>query len=443
MNKKLSKIAAALAAVLALTGCGKENVQVPVMQVSMLSNASQNGEKFAGMVVSENSVQIPKENEKTIKSVKVKVGDAVKENDVLFSYDSDELSLTMDRQNLELEKMKGTASEKQNQLAEVEKKIKGLSGDERLEWELKRLELKADLTQAEYDQQAKEKEISHTKQLLDNVNVLSPINGTVRKIDETNNNAYMVIQQSDAYRVRGTLNELSMNAGIREGTEVTVVSRLDPNQTWKGSVAGIEYNTNVGNSDSSESSGAVMGGMMGDAGNGAPGSTSYPFYVTLEDTTGLLLGQHVYIQIGSGEPVNPDRIVLPSLYLVDISEDLTTAYVLKSSGSGKIDRHQVSLGEYDPNTDCYEIAGGLSADDYIADPSGSQNAQDGLADPHGEEDYQGTPDQMPEMGGEISDGGMENGLNGEPEDSFAQDGIAENDGETMPDMQTNPNGMEG
>ncbi len=443
MNKKVSKIAAALVVALALTGCAKEKAQVPVMQVSMLSSASQNGEKFAGMVVSENAVQIAKEPEKSIKTVHVKVGDAVKTGDVLFSYDSEELTLALDRQNLDLERLKGTVSEKENQIAEVQKKIKSLSGDERLEWDLKRLELQADLTQAQYDQKAKEKEIEYTKQLLENVDVTSSIDGTVRKIDDSNNEAYMVIQQSGSYRVQGTLNELSMNAGIREGTEVTIISRLDPTQTWQGTVSGIDYNSNTGSNGTMESSVGMMGGMMG----GMPGSTSYPFYVTLNDSTGLLLGQHVYVQIGTGETVSPDRIMLPSVYLVDISEDLTTAYVLKSSGSGKVERHQVSLGEYDPNLDCYEIVKGLSADDFIADPSIAENTENAVPDPHSREDYESADLDMEQgMEGEFAEGEMEGEFPegaAEGEGVFEEDGEPENNGESVPDEQGNPDGMEG
>lgn len=443
MNKKVAKIAAALVVALALSGCGKDATQVPVMQVSMLSSASQNGEKFAGMVVSENTVQIPREPEKTIKTVHVKVGDTIKANDVLFSYDSEELRLALDRQNLDLERLKGTAAEKENQIAEVQKKIKSASGDERLEWDLKRLELQTDLTQAQYDQKAKEKEIESTTQLLENVDVRSPIDGSVRKIEDTNNEAYMVIQQSGSYRVQGKLNELSMNAGIREGTEVTIISRLDSTQTWQGTVSGIDYNSNAGSSDTAEASVGMMGGMMGGM-SGMPGSSSYPFYVTLNDSTGLLLGQHVYIQIGTGEEKPVNQITLPSVYLVDISEDMTTAYVLKSTASGKLERHQVSLGEYNPDLDCFEITDGLSAEDFIADPSSTEQMDGVKTDPHSEQDYEAMPPEMEQdMGNGFAEGEMEGEVNGDAEGAIAEEAAPEGDGEVMPEEQVNPDGMEG
>ena len=411
MNRKISSVAAALALALAMTGCAQTGGSVSVMQVSMLSEASMHAEKFAGMVVSENAVQIPRDLQKSVHSISVKVGDEVHTGDLLFSYDSEELSLSLDRQNLDLERLKGTVAEKKRQLAEAEKKVKQTSGNERLEWDLKRMELQADLTQAQYDQTAKEKEIASTKGLLENVEVFSPVDGTVRKIDESSADGYLVIQQAGAYRVQGSLNELSLDAGIREGTEVTVISRVDPDRTWKGMVTGIDYS--AGSSTGGTDSGIIggMGGVMGGPMGGMGGSTRYPFYVQLESTDGLLLGQHVYIQPGSGENAFEGKLMLPSGYLLELSEDQTTAVVLRSGTAGRLERQSVELGAYDPELDRYEIVSGITGEDYIADPATTEPVEGADTDLRSEADYEdAAPEEPPgELDGEL------------PEDGFPED----------------------
>ncbi len=421
MRKKVKHIAAALVLALALSGCAQETAKVPVVQVSMLTSASQSSEKFAGVVVSENAVKIPRDLEKSIKTVHVSVGDEVHAKDKLFSYDSDELSLTLDRQDLELERLKGSAKEKEAQIKEVEKELKNASGDKKTALSIELRQLQADLTQAKYDQQAKKNEIEYTKKMLKNADVFSPIDGTIRKIEDSNAEAYMVIQQAGAYRVQGTLNEMSMNAGIREGTEVTILSRLDPTKSWQGTVSNVDYNNTVSGDQNGGMVGGMGGMMMG--GGSVSGSTSYPFYITLQDTTGLLLGQHVYIQIGAAAP-SSDRVFVPSSYLLDTVTDSetfsVTASVLMADAGGKLVKRAVTLGEYDAALDCYEVIEGLSAADYIADPSNPDSVEGAMTDRRSEQDYEAAPvetdagtDELPqdsdiaedEFGGDMGDMG--------------------------------------
>ena len=397
MRNQVKSIAAALVLALALSGCAKESAKVPVVQVSMLASASQSSEKFAGVVVSENAVQIPRDLEKSIKTVHVSVGDEVRTNDKLFSYDSDELSLTLDRQDLDLERLKASIKEKEKQLSDVQKELKNASGDRKTALNIELRQLQADLTQAKYDQEVKKTEIEYTEKMLKNADVFSPIDGTVRKIEDSSAEAYMVIQQSGAYRVQGTLNEMSMNAGIREGTEVTVISRLDPEQTWQGTVSSVDYNNTV--SGDQNGMNGMIGGMGGTMNGNASGSTSYPFYITLQDTAGLLLGQHVYIQIGAAVP-DSGLALVPSSYLLDLTTDPEsfemTAGVLTPDAEGKLVRRTVTLGMYDETLDCYEILEGLTAEDFIADPSSPDSVEGALTDQRSVQDYE--PETTPMTG---------------------------------------------
>ena len=410
MRKTVRKLALALALGAVLSGCAQKSAKVPVVQVSMLASASLSSEKFAGVVVSENAVQIPRDLDKSIKTVHVAVGDEVRSGSKLFSYDSDELSLTLDRQDLDLERLKASIKEKEKQISDVNKELKGATGDKKTALNIELRQLQADLTQAKYDQEVKKTEIEYTEKMLKNADVFSPIDGTVRKIEDSSAEAYMVIQQSGAYRVQGTLNEMSMNAGIREGTEVTILSRLDPEQTWQGIVSHVDYNNTMGGD---QNNGGMIGGMGGMMGGGSPaGSTSYPFYVTLTDTTGLLLGQHVYIQIGALQPMD-DRVLVPSGYLLDITTDPetfeATASVLAPDESGKLAKRTVKLGLYDEALDCYEIWEGLTAEDFVADPSGPDAVEGAQTDLRSEQDYQPEPETTG-IPGETA----ESGFSGDP-----------------------------
>ena len=102
MNMNKTVIALGTALLLTLTGCGAAP-QVNVEQASMLTTAVTSSDKFAGVVVSENVIEIDRDTEQKLDELYVAVGDTVRVNEKLFEYDTDTLSLTIDKQQLELE----------------------------------------------------------------------------------------------------------------------------------------------------------------------------------------------------------------------------------------------------------------------------------------------------------------------------------------------------
>ena len=98
MRKTIRTVALVLLLALMLSACSAEPVSVPVEQVYMLLTAGNAAEKFAGVVVSENAVQIGRELDKTIKDLYVEEGQEIQVDQKLFSYDTEELNLTLDRQ---------------------------------------------------------------------------------------------------------------------------------------------------------------------------------------------------------------------------------------------------------------------------------------------------------------------------------------------------------
>ncbi len=397
-TKKL--IAAALVMSLGLAGCGGGS-EVPVQQVSALyqTGAELATDRFAGIVVSENAVEIKREGEKSVKELFVAQGDQVSEGDRLFSYDSDELSLTQDKQQLEVDRLDATIEDKKKQISSVEKELKSASGDAKTQLNIQLRQLQTELTQSEYDKEAKKKELDYTKKVLEDVEVKSPINGTIRKINESGEGPYITIQQADAYEVKGTLNELSLAAGIVEGVSVKVISRLDPSKTWSGTVSRVDYNSAQTGSEENQAGGFGMSvnGFGGDSSMSS--STSYPFYIKLDSTEGLLLGQHVYIQMADGAPASGGGLVIPENYVMNIRYDEKNATnigeVWVANAQGKLDSVQVVFGEYDPAIGGYPVVSGLSGSDYIADPTNSNCEEGAKVSYRSQEDFDNGTEQEP------------------------------------------------
>ena len=87
--------------------------------------------------------------------------------------------------------------------------------------------------------------------------------------------------------------------------DVTVRARNNQEEIWKGSVDVIDTEKPE---SSSQSEIVFRFGFFCRA-------TKYPFYVTLETSDGLMLGQHVYIEPGTG--VNTEGLHLMTAYIVD------------------------------------------------------------------------------------------------------------------------------
>ena len=403
MNMKKSIIALGAALLIGLSGCSKQT-QIYVEQAGMLTTAATSSDKFAGVVVSDNAVEIERDAEKRISELYVAVGDTVRVNEKLFEYDTDTLSLTIDKQQLEMDKLTRQITDLNTLIKNLEKQMKDLDSkikkekdkkvkaeyeNQRSTLDLQLRSVKADHTQATYDKQTLQAEITYNKNMLKNAVVRSPIKGTVRSINE-NGTPYITIQQAGAFQVKGTLNELSLNAGIMEGVGVTILSRVDPTQFWTGVVTLVDYN--AGSSNEQE-------GMYGGMNDGMSTATSYPFYITLDNTNGLLLGQHVYIQI-SAAAIGDDLLRIPEGYVMDIVMDeetwLTTGTVWAvNMETGTLTKTTVTLGEYDPTYGTYVILEGITAESYLADPADAGVKEGAAVHMLGELEYMGQTEPVP------------------------------------------------
>lgn len=345
-----------------LAGCGGEKTAVYVQSVGVLMGMGgiAPGDRFAGMVVSENVTEIKKDADKTIKEVLVKAGDDVAEGQELFSYDTEELQLTLDKQRLELEQLNATIENYKQQIAQLEKERSWASGSDKLGYTIQIQTTQVDLKEAELKVKAKETEVTQSETLLENATVVSPVNGRVQSINDsgTDNNgnptAYIVIQQAGSYRVKGTLGELQ-RGGITEGTRIKILSRTDDSVFWTGTVTLVDYEN--------PSQGSDYDRYYGMSSDSMTSASKYPFYVELDSTDGLILGQHVYLEVlteDGGTGLN-----LGSAFIC--FEEDGSAYVWAEE-KGKLEKRTVTVGTYNESMDTYEILDGLTAEDYIAFP---------------------------------------------------------------------------
>ena len=366
MKKRLLTILTTAALTLSLTACGSGGGEVSVQRADQLSMAGQAGERFAGMVVSDNVVEIKKDSEKSILELYVTEGQKVKAGDKLFTYDSAALEIELEKCQLEITKMNEEKSSYNSQIGQLQNQLNATGdGSTRTRLMLEINTLKTKLMEIDYQMALKVTDEENLKEMLENIDITSPVDGTVRKIDKQGeSNTYITIQQSNAYKVQGMLNEMNMASGLNPETPVKVLSRIDPEAQWTGKVTNIDWE------NSSQQSSDPWGGGNGFA-DSMTTSSSYPFFVELDDPTGLLLGQHVFIEVAGAAAAMPmDGLWIPSRYVVEPEtndDGETTGKVWVAHGS-KLGLEKVSLGMYDDFTGCYEVLSGLKADDLVADP---------------------------------------------------------------------------
>lgn len=427
MKKIRMLTAAAVAGIYLLTGgCGSKKTEtVSVQSVAMLNGVTteMNLEKYAGVVTSGTVTSVKKEDGRQIANVAVKKGDQVTKGQVLFTYDVESTQNDLDKQQLELQQIQNTITAKtaeRQQLAADKKKAKA---DEQLDYTLKIQEADTDIREAQYNLGLKQKEINKTKALLTDLSVSAPVSGTVTFIgsnssagsgtgtdeegsgadtseegtdveeagtdssataddmitddgadggdtadgasDGTNDSGsgsstYMKIEETGILRIKGMVNEENI-ANISKGMPMVVRSRTDDQQMWRGTITSI--NTSKPASDNNANG-------YGQETDTMTQSSKYPFYVTLDNPEGLMIGQHVYLEQDVGqENKNTEEIRLPADFIVDAAT--STPIVWMEDDGGLLTTRGVQLGDYRKSDNSYAVTSGLTMDDYVAYPDSS------------------------------------------------------------------------
>ena len=430
-NKKLIAGISAVAGIVVLgaalwfflgrDSAGADDNVVYVTKVESLTNADNgNGvlNRFAGVVETQKKLEIQPNQEKTIKEIYVEEGQEVEEGTPLFAYDTENDKENLSKAKLELERISNTIGNKYNEIAALEKEKKSAGQDAQLDYTLQIQSAQMELKQSEYEKKSKQVEIQKLEDSIENAEVTSEMAGVVKSINNGNgqsdyygeSQAFMTIIAMGDFRVKGKINEQNMGS-IVPGQAVIVHSRLDENQTWTGTMGEVDR----------ENPGNDSGNMYYSGGDSMTQSNSYPFYVELDSSEGLMLGQHVYIEADYGQKTERAGLWLDEYLIAGLDDE---PYVWADNGKGKLEKRKIVLGQYDENLFQYEIADGLTEEDMITFP------EEGLEE--GMPTVGGTNGQMGQSNPQIQDGEM---LDGEMIDGEMTDGEM-TDGE-MPD-----NGMQ-
>ena len=361
--KKMALLLAALLLLSNLAGCGKSSKgKASVESVSMICGLSGVGQadRFAGVVSAQGETKVEKDDSRQVASVAVKTGDEVKKGQTLFTYDQTQAQLDLEKAQLELEQMKSTLSAKQEEKARLERDKSNVSADQQLQYDLEIREATAAILEQQYNITLKEKEVQRLGNSVGSADVTSPVDGRVQAVNEnggTDSNGkalpFMTIVETAGFRVKGYVNENNASA-LSKGAEVLVRSRVG-SDVWKGSVSSIDWkNPTTGSNQNTM-----------DGGSDVSTASKYPFYVTLDSSDGLLMGQHVYIEPDHGQGQRQEGIHLPAYYINDAD---TSPWVWAQDKNGKLEKRSLTLGTYEETLATYPVESGLTTEDYIAYP---------------------------------------------------------------------------
>lgn len=350
---------------------------VYVDQVSAITGfGSGNGlvQRYGGVVEPQETLEVKLESDRTVKQCFVKEGDDVKVGQRLFVYDTQDDEDKLAQAQIDIEKAQGDIEVSQKQIASYEKAKANASSDEQLEYTTNIMTAQTAIKQSEYEIKTKELEVSNLKQKIADATVTSELDGVVQKINDTSDNsssyygssdsnAYITILSAGDYRIKGSVNEQNLQ-DLQDlynmGATIIVHSRVDDSKTWTGTISEIKTDKAEENDNNS-----YYYSSYGNA-----DSSSYAFYVELENSDDLILGQHVYMEEDTGDEDQKDGLWLEDYYIMQ--EDDGKAYVWMADSNNQLTKHEVTLGDYDEDEMKYEITDGLTQDDYITVP------QDGI-----------------------------------------------------------------
>lgn len=329
------------------------NQNIYVQKVSTIIGSSYTENRYSGVVESSETVDINQDGNKSITDMYVEAGQKVSKGDKLFSYDTTEASNSIAQKKLDIEAQNNEIAAQNNTIEDYKAELN--KGGDKVEIQARINDASFAIRQAQNTIKATQTEIDQLNKQIENSTVLSTIDGIIKEVnkdggtDESGNQKPLVsITQTTDFRVKGSISEMGT---ISEGTSVIVRSRVNEDQIYKGTVTKVETdpqsnsNNNFYGADSSES------------------ASKYPFYVSLDNNKGLMLGQHVYIEADNGQSTKKKGIWLDASFIV--SDDNGNSYVWVSE-KGKLKKRKVELGKTDEETYTTKIKSGLSVDDYIA-----------------------------------------------------------------------------
>lgn len=343
---------------------GKSEDKVYVEKVSRIMNQYTGvSNRYNGVVESQDTYEVNADTSRTIDKIQVEVGELVEEGQTLVSYDTSDLKMQIQQANLEIESINNEIDNYNKQIETLAKERDEAAESEKFSYTTQIQSLENSIAQRKFDLESKQLEISKFQTQIDNSTVKSKVAGVVKEINEkgmdSNGNSapFMTILQTGEYRIKGNIDEQNVWM-LADGQEVLIRSRVDQERTWDGAIQTIDTeNPQQGNGNSSSYA------MSSDG--ASESATKYPFYIELADAEGLMLGQHVYIELDEGQEDVKEGLWLYSSYII---QDDGEPYVWMAGEKDRLKKQYIELGDYDEALDEYEIVSGLADEDYITWP---------------------------------------------------------------------------
>ena len=342
---------------------GSSEDKVYVEKVSRIMNQYAGvSNRYNGVVETQDSYEVNVDSSRTISEIKVEVGDEVEEGQTLVTYDTSDLTMKIEQAKLELEGIQNEIDNYNKQIDTLTKEMEKVEESERYDYTTQIQNIQNSIAQKQFDMESKKLEISKEQKQVSSSSVVSKVAGVVKEINEkgvdSNGNSapFMTILQTGEYRIKGSIDEQNVWM-LSEGQEVVIRSRVDSTKTWSGTIGKIDTESPQQGNDNGYYSTSSAGDTQS--------ASKYPFYVDLDSVDGLILGQHVYIELDQGQEEVKEGLWLYGSYIV---QDEDTPYVWAANEKNRLEKHYIELGEYDADMDEYEIVSGLAEDDYIAWP---------------------------------------------------------------------------
>ncbi len=335
---------------------------VYVSSVASITGQTANGlnNRYAGVVEAEETWSASLDSNLTVSETFVEVGQEVEADTPLFSYDMTETESSLRSAQLELERLNNELTSMQTDLNELVT-ARDTTGDEsaKAEYTVEIQQSQLDITSKQYEITSKNEEIGKLQETLNKGTVNSKIAGVVKSIStsddimSSDSSAYITIVNMNKFQIKGTVNEQNLST-IAADMPVIVYSRSDSEKYWKGTITKVDSNNASSNSSSDGDDGSLTS------------SSNYPFYISVEDTEGLNMGQHVYIELDQGQLEEEASVLELEEYYIDLTDE-NNPFVWVDE-DGKIVKRSVTLGEYNEETMKYQITEGLELTDLIAMP---------------------------------------------------------------------------
>ena len=414
---------------------------MPIRDVKSAANTVSDLQ-FSGVVEPQETKEIKLDTSKKVADVAVKEGDHVNAGDPLFTYDVESMQLELQQGNVDIERMENEIASNKQQIAQLESEKKNASADDKLTYTTQIQSLQTDIAKTEYDIKTKKIELEKLQNTINNATVKAEIAGTVQslktveQLQSDGTDVLMKIMSDGEFRVKCTISEQNIQS-IYQDEPMVLRSRVD-DSSWKGTIS--EISTEADNSQNNS--------MMYGSSDDMTTASKYPFYVTLDSSDGLMLGQHLLVSMDdmSDDSIDKSGIWLYSDYV--LTDEDGKSYVWAADKKDRLEKREVEVGQTDDTAGDCEIKSGLSEDDMIAFPSDSyqegmktttnpdeatpeeDSTGDGADEMPADGDVSYNEDEMPADGGVSYDEDempADGGVSGDADtgDGFTEDGANE------------------